>query len=138
MIPGRRFVDLRFLRFIVTGMVNTAFGYSVYGALVFLGLPYQIALALATVAGVAFNYRTFRHFVFASRGGGRVFAKFIVTYVVVYVLNVFMLGGVLRFLRLDPYLSQLLCLVPAVIISFLLMQIWVFRGESNGGTEQTY
>jgi len=134
----RRLLDPRFLRFIATGVVNTAFGYFVYGALVFLGLPYQLALALATMAGVAFNYRTFGHFVFASTGGAKVFAKFIATYVVVYTLNVLMLAGLLRFLHLDPYLSQLLCLAPTVIIGFLLMQIWVFRGESNGGTEQTY
>jgi len=138
MIFERRFLDPRFLRFIVTGMVNTVFGYSVYGALVFLELPYQMALALATVAGVAFNYRTFGHFVFASSGGVKVFARFIAAYGVIYGFNVFLLAGVIRFLRLDPYLSQLLCLVPTVILGFLLMQTWVFRGEPNYGTEKTY
>ncbi|MFO1431420.1 MAG: GtrA family protein [Candidatus Competibacteraceae bacterium] len=130
-----RLLDARFLRFIATGVVNTAFGYSVYGVLVFLGLPYPLALALATVAGVAFNYRTFGRFVFASSGGAKIFAKFLASYLVIYILNVLMLGSLLHFLHLDPYLSQLLCLVPTVVIGFLLMQSWVFRGEPKGETE---
>ena len=48
----------RFMRFILIGIPNTAFGYSLYALLIFLGLRYDLAILIATILGVLFNFKT--------------------------------------------------------------------------------
>ncbi|MFO1248240.1 MAG: GtrA family protein [Alphaproteobacteria bacterium] len=52
-------------------MAITLFGYGVFSILVLAQLEPGIALAIATIAGVIFNYFTTYRLVFASSGIGR-------------------------------------------------------------------
>ena len=76
----------RFLRFVAVGIVNTAFGYGVYAALVLLGLPPQPALALAFAVGVVWNYATHARFVFGTEGYRRL-VPYAAVYLGLYLLN---------------------------------------------------
>ena len=58
----------RFARFLIVGTINTLFGYGVFAALITAGLESALALALATIAGVIFNYFTTGKLVFANSG----------------------------------------------------------------------
>jgi putative flippase GtrA len=44
------------LRFLLVGVLNTAFGYLLFALLLALGLKVPLALLLATVGGVLFNF----------------------------------------------------------------------------------
>ena len=44
------------VKFILAGLLNTAFGYGAYGFFIFLNINYQSALILSTIAGIIFNY----------------------------------------------------------------------------------
>ena len=61
------------IRFLLVGFLNTLFGYGLFAGLVYLSVPYLVALLLATVVGVlvevpvmlslvAFTNRTKKHF----------------------------------------------------------------------------
>ncbi|MCX7194008.1 MAG: GtrA family protein [Proteobacteria bacterium] len=117
----------RMLRFLGVGLLNTAFGYGIYAGLVFIELPYLIALFLATVAGVIFNYFTIGGMVFKARSGWRVFGRFIAAYVIVYIVNAALLGIMTNLFHLGPYLGQIVCIPPNVMTGWILMNYWVYK-----------
>jgi len=121
--------EKRLPRFLATGLLNTAFGYTVYAALVYLGLSYLAALLLATVAGVVFNYFSFGRFVFQQQGRTKTFFKFVAAYAVTYVANAAALHMLTAAARLGPYLAQMLCIPLTVILGWILMNHWVYKNE---------
>ena len=121
------FFDQRILKFLGTGILNTLFGYSVYAALLFIEIPYLIALFLATVAGVIFNYMSFGRMVFDNHGNWFVFGKFVVAYTLIYGVNAALLYLFTVNFFLSPYLGQLICLPISVLLSWLLMNYWVYK-----------
>lgn len=110
-------------------MLNTVVGYAIYVILILLNVPYLAALLLATVAGVSFNYFSIGQFVFNSRGGLIVFTKFIAAYGVVYLVNAAGLELSIKHLQLNPYLGQAICVPPSVLLSWLLMNYWVYKND---------
>ena len=118
-------------RFIVVGLLNTIVGYGIYGFLIFLDTPYLLALLIATILGVIFNYFSIGRLVFKSRGGSFLFVKFIASYVLVYSINAIALGVLVNHFHLNQYLGQLACIPLSVCISWFLMNYWVFKKEKN-------
>lgn len=117
----------RLVKFLGVGMLNTLVGYCIYAGLVLIDLPYLLALLAATIAGVIFNYFSFGRMVFKARGGWLVFGKFILVYAVVYVINANLLNILTQIYYLDPYLGQVICILPNVVIGWLLMSYWVYK-----------
>jgi len=66
--PSRGRIKL-IARFIGVGLINTVVGYGIYGILILLNVPYLVALLMATIMGVIFNYFSIGRLVFKSRGG---------------------------------------------------------------------
>ncbi|SPF76918.1 hypothetical protein ALP8811_01935 [Aliiroseovarius pelagivivens] len=122
--------DNRFVRFLLAGVVNTAFGYSIYAAFVFAGAHPQIALALQFAIGVVFNHMTHGRFVFGTRGYSR-FPYYVAAYVAVYLFNAVLLK-LLMGLGAGAYLAQAIALVPTVLLSFKLVSAALQGGSDNG------
>ena len=78
------FVQL--LRFLVVGGLNTVFGYSLFAAFTYFGMPYPAAIGLATVGGVLFNFQSIGRLVFNGAPRSR-FWRFVGVYIVIYLLN---------------------------------------------------
>lgn len=116
-------------KFFGVGVLNTVVGYAIYAILILLNVPYLAALLVATVAGVTFNYFSIGRLVFKSRGGPIVFAKFIAAYGVVYVVNAVGLEIAIKHFQLGPYIGQALCVPPSVLLSWLLMNYWVYKND---------
>jgi putative flippase GtrA len=119
----------RILKFISVGVLNTLFGYGIYAVLVFIDLPYLIALFIATLAGITFNYFSIGRLVFKSKGGLNVFAKFIATYGVVYFVNAVGLEVSIKHFQVGPYIGQALCVPLSVLLSWVLMNYWVYKND---------
>jgi putative flippase GtrA len=118
------------LRFAIAGAVNTAFGFGVYSGLVLLGLPVAVALLIATVIGVLFNFLTFGGFAF-RRLDARRLPRFVLAYGLVYVLNLALLEGVRGLSGLGPVSGQLACLPVVAPLAYLLLRAAVFRERPN-------
>ena len=54
----------KFAKFLLVGVLNTLFGYFLYGSLILIGLDYKYAVLLATIIGVLFNFQTTGRLVF--------------------------------------------------------------------------
>jgi putative flippase GtrA len=110
------------IKFLFAGLVNTAFGYMSYALLIYWGMHYLLALFLATVFGVIFNFINFGIFVFDGKRTWHVFLKFIAAYVLIYLANSGMLILLTRELLFSPYLGQVFCIPPSVVMSWFLMK----------------
>lgn len=113
-------------RFGVAGVLNTAFGFGLYSLLVLLGLAVPLALLLATVAGVFFNFLTFGGYAF-QRLQIRRLPRFLVAYGGIYVFNLALLEGLRRVTGLGPIVAQLACLVIVAPTAYLILKAKVFK-----------
>jgi putative flippase GtrA len=113
------------VKFIMVGGLNTLFGYSCYALFVYLGMPYPVALLLATCLGVLFNFKTTGKLVFASENNDY-FLMFVMVYGVVYLFNM----ALIKFMELftsNLYLAGFVAAIPAAMMAFVLNKYMVFR-----------
>ena len=115
----------QFLRFVAVGLVNTAFGYGVFAAMVIAGTPPMPALVAAYVAGILFNFVTTRKFVF-GRSESSSFLRFVAAYGVIYIFNA-VLYEVFAATGAPPLVSQAICLPIVAVFSFILFKLHVFK-----------
>jgi len=116
---------VQLLRFLAVGGLNTLVGYSLFALLTYAGLAYPVAIGLATVGGVLFNFQSVGRLVFDGAPRSR-FWRFGGVYCVIYLLN---LGGVRLLLGLDAniYIANALTLLPLSVIAFILNRRFVFN-----------
>jgi putative flippase GtrA len=118
-------LESRLFRFVAVGLVNTAFGYCVYAATLWIGLNYAAAAAISMIFGVFFNFKTTGRLVFGSKDN-RLLLKFIGVYASLYVVN-FIGLAVLTRCGLNAYSAGLVMLVPAAVFGFVLNKTLVFK-----------
>jgi putative flippase GtrA len=121
--------DLKIIKFLSAGALNTIFGYFFYAVLLVINTPYLVALFVATVAGVIFNYFSFGKIVFNGVSSWFVFLKFIAAYAFIYVINAALLGILIEHYLVNPYIGQVLCIPMGVVLSWLLMNYWVYKND---------
>lgn len=122
---ARRILENRFVRFLLVGVLNTVFGYSVFAGLVLIGVHYAIAALVSTVLGVLFNFKTTGRFVFSSRDNNMLI-RFIGVYAISYVVGVLLLRASVS-LSINVLLASAVLLLPMAIFSYTLNRLLVFR-----------
>jgi len=117
-------MDRKFITFVVVGIMNTLFGYSLFALFIYLKVHYSLAVLLATVLGILFNFKTIGRLVFRNSNNLLIF-RFVGVYGVTYLLNVTALR-VFDSFKVNMYAAGMLLLVPIAVISFLLQSKYVF------------
>jgi putative flippase GtrA len=117
-------LNSQLLRFLVVGGLNTLVGYALFAAFVWAGLPYPVAIGLATVLGVAFNFQSTGRLVFGGANVSRL-GRFVAVYAVVYLLNV---GSVTLLMKagLNVYVANAVVILPLALVAFVLQRRFVF------------
>lgn len=119
----------RILRFGAVGVLNTAFGYGLYALFVHLGALPELALLVATIIGVIFNFFTTGRLVFRNSDNG-LFIRFAAAYASIYVLNALALRGLVS-AGLGPFAAQAVLVPFSVAGTFAIMRAFVFREVSK-------
>lgn len=126
----RRLWSIPFLRFLVVGGINTAFGYSVFALFILIGLHYVLAALLGTICGILFNFKTTGTLVFKNRDNRlifRFFGVYLITYsLMIGFLKLFDMAGVI------PLVAGAIIALPMAVVSFLLMRKLVFKTFKQG------
>ena len=114
------------MKFLIVGIVNTIFGYSLFALLIFMGVHYSVAVLIGTVIGILFNFKTTGNIVFENKDNKLIF-HFIAVYTIIYFINI---GG-LWFLQevgmKNMYIAGAIMIVPSAAISFYLNKVFVFK-----------
>lgn len=113
--------------YILAGLVNTLFGYGAYFILVYINIPAPLALATSTVLGILFNYVNFSKTVFKSQRTNIGLIKYILSYVIIYVINVLFLELLKNNSPLNKYTAQIAFFPVSIIIGWIFMNYWVFN-----------
>ena len=121
--------NYKFAKYIIIGIVNTIFGYSVFALLIFLNLHYFFASLLATIAGVLFNFKTISKVVFKTNDNSLII-RFVAVYCFTFLVN---LGGLKIFTiyNINMYLAGFFLLIICTPISFFLNNQFVFCKPIN-------
>lgn len=120
---------VRLIRFIAVGILNSAFGYGLYAILIRVGIIPEIALLVATMLGVIFNFATTARLVFRS-SDNRLFFRFVAVYAVIYVCNAIALR-ILVNSGINPFTAQAMLMPLSVIGTFAIMRAFVFQEASK-------
>ena len=115
----------QFARFLAVGIINSLFGYGCFALFLYLGLHYALALFLATIVGVAFNFKSTGLLVFGSRNN-RLIVRFFASYAVTYIVNIAGMRALL-FWGASPYVAGAVLLAPIAVLTFVLNKRFVFH-----------
>lgn len=119
-------IDSTFARFVLVGVLNTAFGVGLYCLFIFLGMPYRIAVLLSTILGVLFNFRTIGAFVFKNTDKHLLF-RFVVTYIVIYFINIGLIKLLIEFTSFNDYIAGIIATPVVAVFSYILQKRFVFN-----------
>jgi putative flippase GtrA len=121
-----------FIRFLLVGVLNTAFSYLLYASLILIGLKYLLAFSISYVAGVLFNFQTIGRLVFKNKSNKLLF-RFVGVYVVIYLLNAegLRIADALNInieYKTKMLIASAILVLPMAMVSFVLNKLFVFRG----------
>jgi putative flippase GtrA len=114
-----------FVRYLVVGVLNTGFSYSVYALLLWLGFVFFVANLIALLCGIAFSFQTQGRFVFDNTSR-RLFPKYVLLWILIYFSNIaliklFLLCG------FNAYVAGALAIPPIVLLSYVLQKYLIFN-----------
>ena len=119
----------RIVRFLVVGGFNTLFGYSVYAAALYLSGSSLVAVTVATLVGVLFNYFSYGTVVFRTNGGAS-FLRFILLFSLIGLFHSLLLIVSDTF-GVMPLLGQLFFIPIIATMSYVGMRLFVFCSPSG-------
>lgn len=119
----------RLLRFLLTGLANSAVGWAVIFGGLWAGLSGLVANAAGYAVGLVLSFTLNRRFVFGVTGAvaGREVVRFLAAFAAAYGINVAVLLAAQLVLGAGNPLAQLPAIAVYVVIFFLLSQRFVFR-----------
>lgn len=126
---ARRLAHSTLVRFVAVGVLNTAFSYLFYAALVLAGLDYRWSLTVCSAVAIVWNFNTTGRLVFGNRRQALI-VKFVVGYGAIYLVNLGLLVLLAR-LGVGELARQAVALPLIVVLSFLLNRGWVFRDHHH-------
>ena len=118
-----------FLRFVLTGLLNTGFGYASYAALVLTGMPLWLAVGAATLLAILFNFYSYGGLVF-GKTQKRYMPAFLAFYAALGLANYLALRA-LTDAGIGPLLSQAILVPLLAITGYLGMRLLVFREKGS-------
>ncbi len=121
----RGLFDLRGVRFILVGGLNTLFGFAVFSLVAYLGAQTWQALLSSNVAGIAVNFFTIGGVVFRDIGLRRL-PGFVLAYLSLFAVNLECIRPLSSAFQIDRIAAQALLSVPMAVLSYLIMVKLVF------------
>lgn len=119
----------KFIKFLVIGLINTLFSYIIFFFGILYGLHYSLATLIALILGILFNFYTYGNFVY-NNNNYRLIGYFFVIYGLIYITNI-SIQTLLHFIGIkSDYITGGLALLPIAVISYILMNNYVFKNKN--------
>jgi len=81
---------IQIYKYLIVGGVNTVFGYSIFAIFIFFGFHYSLAVLIATILGVLFNFQSYGRLVFQDYSWN-LLSRFVFVYTIIYFANITLL-----------------------------------------------
>lgn len=124
-----KILKIQFIRFILTGIINTLFSLVIYWLLLWSGLEYYYAMLIANMLGILFNFKTTGKLVFYNSDNSLIL-KYILINILIYLISIV---GVklLIFADINEYYGAVIMAPVMAILSFLVNKIYVFEKKQR-------
>lgn len=119
------FMELRLIRFVLVGGVNTLLGFGLYVIFLILGLNYSLASFFSLAVSVIFGFFMQGAFVFGNRNK-ILFLRFVLAWGVMYFFNVLAIEQLILS-GFNAYNAGAMIVIPGAIFSYFLQKFYVFR-----------
>lgn len=116
------------IRFVLVGVLNTMFSYSVYAILLFVGLNYALANLGAMLLGILFSFHSQGRFVFDNTDIRRI-GRFVFVWTMIYIMTITIIGLLIAY-SINPYIAGAIALPASALASFVAQKYFVFRKKS--------
>ena len=128
--------EFQTIRFLVIGAINTAFGFTVFSAMMIAGLALWQALIGSTLAGIIFNFFTYGGVVFRQLSYTRV-PRFVLAYLFIISLNAWLIEYISSNYGTGKILAGAYVVIPMAIVSYLILNNFVFRKTKGLNAQET-
>lgn len=127
----RRMARFAFIRFLMSGGLNTAVTYVIYiGLLKFVS--YQVSYTIAYVSGIAFSYILNRSFVFRNHRGTLSILLYPFVYLIQYVIGIALLWLCIDKASMSDVIAPLIVIATTMPITYSLSRIvFIKEGDSS-------
>ena len=118
------------IRFLFVGGVNAGFSYIIFAiALYLIGSEhYQMCVALQWIISSVFSFVNQKVFVFCTKGNWlKEYFKCCTTCIISYACNALILELIVRYVSKNVYLSQLVSIFLASIVTYVLFKYFAFK-----------
>ena len=115
-------------RYYQAGLINMAFGFTLYALLVATGMNIYVAQIISHMLGVAFNYFTYSRHVFRDAAPSKL--RFVISYGINYLMSAAMLFIVSSTIN-SPYISGLIVILIVSLLNYFLLKNIVFIDKKN-------
>ena len=119
---------LKFVKFALTGALNTAVDFAVFTLLTLVNADTLVAQAVGYSAGILNSYAINRRWTFDTdeRFFSRQMIKFVAVNLSLMLLSVGIMYILCYNIMLNRYIAKLLCTGVTVVLGFLINRLWVF------------
>lgn len=118
-----------FLRFVVSGIINTVSTYLIYLFLL-LFLNYSIAYTISYLSGIFISYYLNTLFVFNEKVSLMKFLKFPIVYVIQYLINVLMMYVLVEHLGMSAKIVPIIVIIVTIPINYVLSKL-IIKGKKS-------
>ena len=125
MIKNIKFIEG--YKYLFIGAINTVFGYGVFSLFIFFDYHYSVAVLVATILGVLFNFFSYGIFVFNNHSN-RLIIRFAFVYVILYFVNVLLLY-LSNFVINDLYISGAILAPLMALLGYILNKRFVWKSS---------
>ena len=124
-------LNKEFIRFLLTGALNTLFGLSIsILVLKLLPISYILCMALSTSIGIIFNFISYQFLTYRVDFNIKRFPKFLLFHFIVYLINI-LLMGILISQGFDRVISLLYVFPFIILFTFKIQKNYIFKNEKN-------
>jgi putative flippase GtrA len=118
-----KYIEL--LKYLIVGGINSLFGYSIFAIFLFFGFHYSLAVLVATILGVLFNFQSYGRIVFKNHSW-TLLTKFILIYSIIYLVNILLLV-VFDFFVSNLYFSGAMAIPLVAYLGYFLNKRYVWK-----------
>lgn len=128
----KKLTNMKEVRFLLVGVLNTIVGYGIYALLIKLKVYYLIANTISTILGVIHSYLWNRFYTFKSHDKAiKEIVRFSLVYLVSYLIGSCTLYLFKESLNLNEYVAGFINLFITTIISYVGHNKFSFKGEGG-------
>jgi putative flippase GtrA len=125
-----KFIKKEFVRFILVGGANTAFGYVLYAFLVLVHVHYMMAYTITYIISIFISYYLNTRFVFNCAVNLKSALQYPLTYVVQYLSGALFLHILVGIMAVNKLIAPLFVIALTIPLTFVLAR-FIIKGRTK-------